>query len=144
MMEVKLQTNSNTQGANAALGSTPQQREKSVASLIDDMRCDDQKKRIASLQNLGAICSTLGAERTRTELLPYLAEIILDDDDDTLLVLASSVANILREVGGLPHVFCIINILEKLCCIEEPTVRERVSHVFATFIFLLFIQSSYK
>lgn len=105
----------------------------SVASMIDDMRCDDQKKRIAAIKNMTTVAATLGPDRTRTELLPYLQDIIMDDDEETLLVLADSLGSILREVGGAAHALALIGVLEKLCSIEEPAVRERVSFSFTSF-----------
>ena len=132
-MEVKF--NSYT-GNNANNNMQPQQRMQTVASMIDDMRCDDQKKRIAAIKNLTTVAATLGPDRTRAELLPYLQEIIMDDDDETLLVLADSVGSIFREVGGAAHALALIGVLEKLCTIEEPTVRERVSNLFSTSYFM--------
>lgn len=99
----------------------------SVASMIDEMRCDDQKKRIAAITNLSTIATTLGPDRTRSELLPYCLEVILDDDEETLLILADSVGNLLREVGGVTQVQSLINVLEKLCQIEEPAVRDKAA-----------------
>lgn len=119
MMEVKLGSNNQNPSTN--------QRMQSVASMIDDMRCDDQKKRIAAIYNISTIASTLGPDRTRAELLPYTQEVILDDDEETLLALTESVGGLLREVGGVANVMCLINVLEKLCCIEEPAVRDKVS-----------------
>jgi serine/threonine-protein phosphatase 2A regulatory subunit A len=43
-------------------------------------------KRINAVNNLPSIAQALGPERTRSELLPYLLELV-DDDDNVLLAL---------------------------------------------------------
>ena len=69
----------------------------------------------------------LGKERTRNELLPYIMD-LMDDDDEVLLILAETLnGSFLDNVGGplfAPHLF---KPLERLCEVEETTVREKVS-----------------
>ena len=40
--------------------------------LIDDLKNEDIRKRLNSVQNLNVIASALGPERTRLELIPFL------------------------------------------------------------------------
>lgn len=40
--------------------------------IIDEMKSDDIRKRINSVKNLNLIASTIGPERSRNELIPYL------------------------------------------------------------------------
>jgi hypothetical protein len=44
----------------------------SVNVIIDEMKSDDIRKRINSVKNLNLIASTIGSERSRNELIPYL------------------------------------------------------------------------
>jgi serine/threonine-protein phosphatase 2A regulatory subunit A len=43
-----------------------------VNVLIDELKSDEIRKRINSLQNLHVIAQALGTARTRSELLPFL------------------------------------------------------------------------
>ena len=67
----------------------------------------------------------LGKERTRNELLPYIID-LMDDDEEILLELANVLdGKFLDYIGGplfAPHLF---KQLERLCEMEEATVRER-------------------
>jgi serine/threonine-protein phosphatase 2A regulatory subunit A len=75
---------------------------------------------------LNTISVALGSERTRTELLPYILE-LLDDDEEVLLELAESIGSLLTCCGGPAHAEHLLRVLEKLCGIEESSVREKVS-----------------
>lgn len=98
-----------------------------IAVMIDELKSEDQKKRIASVKNLSTIATALGPERTRTELLPYILE-LMDDDDEVLVVLAETLSNMLDYAGGAQHAEHVLRPLERLCTIEETTVREKVSN----------------
>ena len=58
-----------------------------------------RKKRIASVKNLSTIATALGPERTRSELLPYILE-LMDDDDEVLVILAETLPSMLDYAGG--------------------------------------------
>jgi serine/threonine-protein phosphatase 2A regulatory subunit A len=70
-----------------------------IAVLIDELRAEEQKKRIIAIQNLTTICIALGPERTRNELLPYITE-LLEDDEEVLVTLSEVLGNLLDYVGG--------------------------------------------
>jgi serine/threonine-protein phosphatase 2A regulatory subunit A len=82
---------------------------------------------VNAVKNLSTISIALGKERTRNELLPYIMD-LMDDEEEILIVLAQSLdGNFLDYVGGplfAPHLF---KPLERLCEIEETTVRDKVS-----------------
>ena len=88
--------------------------------------------RLDSIQNLPTISIALGKERTRNELLPYIMD-LMDDDEEILMVLAGVLnGSFLDYVGGplfAPHLF---KPLERLCELEETTVREKVSTIIPT------------
>ena len=69
----------------------------------------------------------LGKERTINELMPYIMD-LMDDDEEVLIALAETLdGKFLEYVGGplfAPHLF---KPLEKLCEVEETTVRDKVS-----------------
>ena len=87
--------------------------------------------RVNSVQNLSTISVALGKERTRNELLPYIMD-LMDDEEEILIVLAQSLnGQFLDHVGGplfAPHLF---KPLERLCEVEESTIRDKVSEGFA-------------
>ena len=51
----------------------------------------------------------------------------MDDDDEVLVVLAETLSNMLDYSGGPQHAEHILRPLERMCTIEETTVREKVS-----------------
>jgi len=55
--------------------------------------------RINALENLDKIAQVLGAEWTRTELIPYVSE-LLDDDDLVMISLAENLAKLTPHIGG--------------------------------------------
>lgn len=97
-----------------------------IAVLIDELKCEDLKKRVNAVQSLSTIATALGPERTRAELLPYILE-LLDDDEEVLITLANTLGTLLNCCGGPAHSEHLLRVLEKLCGIEESTVREKVS-----------------
>jgi serine/threonine-protein phosphatase 2A regulatory subunit A len=96
-----------------------------ITVMIDELKSDDKKKRVNAVKNLSTISIALGKERTRNELLPYIMD-LMDDEEEILIVLAQSLdGNFLDYVGGplfAPHLF---KPLERLCEIEETTVRDK-------------------
>lgn len=79
------------------------------------------------MKSLHTISIALGVERTRNELLPYILD-LMDDDEEILIEMAQTLdGSFLQYVGGplfAPHLF---KPLERLCEVEEPAVREKVS-----------------
>lgn len=69
----------------------------------------------------------LDVERTRSELIPYL-EHYLDSNflhDEFHLALAKHLEYFLPFVGGPNYAEVVFSLLEKLCNIDEPSVREQ-------------------
>ena len=110
-----------------------------IAVMIDELKADDKKKRyvarsnvysVSAVQSLTTVAIALGKERTRTELLPYILD-LMDDDEEILVELATTLdGGYLEHIGGAlfaPHLF---KPLERLCEVEETVVRNRVSVCF--------------
>lgn len=53
----------------------------------------------------------------------------MDDEEEVLLALAEVLGNFLDYVGGPAHGIHIVKILEKLCQVEETTVRDKVKQI---------------
>ena len=80
--------------------------------------------RLNSIRRLTTIATALGAERTRSELIPFLTD-SNDDEDECLLAIAEEMGNLIPKVGGPEHVHCLLAPLENLSTVEETVVREK-------------------
>jgi serine/threonine-protein phosphatase 2A regulatory subunit A len=98
-----------------------------IAILVDELRSEDVRLRLNSIERINSIGLALGQERTRDELLPFLLE-SLDDDDEILLALANELGNNFVEyVGGPEYAHLILVVLESLAAVEETLVREKAA-----------------
>ncbi|GFH14161.1 TOG domain-containing protein, partial [Haematococcus lacustris] len=52
-----------------------------IAILIDELKSDEPMRRLNSVTRLSTIAVALGEERTRSELVPFLAENTDDEDE---------------------------------------------------------------
>jgi serine/threonine-protein phosphatase 2A regulatory subunit A len=94
-----------------------------IALLIDQLKHDDRSFRINAHRNLRKIAEALGPERTRKELVPFLAA-CCDDDDDVLSIMAESIGGLADQVGGADQVHVLLTPLEILLSSEEAHVRD--------------------
>lgn len=102
--------------------SDPQTHFQTVSAMIEHLRSEDRESRLLSSRGLLLIAHTLGPERTRGELIPYVTE-YFDDDDEVLCVTAQNLGRMLNEVGGPSHVAVLLQPLMQLSQMEEVTVR---------------------
>ena len=70
-----------------------------MATLLDDLRHEDPKKRFNSVQQLKEIGNALGPARARTEFIQYLAEFI-DDEQYIVIELLNQLADFTPVLGG--------------------------------------------
>jgi serine/threonine-protein phosphatase 2A regulatory subunit A len=114
-----------------------------VALLIDELKHEDVQLRLNSMRQLPLIgectfparpafaadrsacaAETLGPERARDELMPFLCESV-DDDDEVLLAMASCMNHdFIPLVGGAEFAFTMLPVLEQLVTVEELSVRD--------------------
>lgn len=52
----------------------------------------------------------------------------MDDEEEVLLTLAEMLGSFLDLVGGPGYAIHLLKPLEKLCQVEESTVRDKVNH----------------
>jgi serine/threonine-protein phosphatase 2A regulatory subunit A len=104
----------------------PQTHFQTITTMIENLRSDDREARLLSSRGIVLISHTLGPERTRSELIPYIME-SYDDDDEVLCVTAQNFGRMLAEVGGPTFVGTLLQPLIQMSTMEEITVRMEVS-----------------
>lgn len=97
--------------------------EEDALHVIEMLKGDDVMQRIAASSKLESIAKTIGPERTREELIPFLTDCV-DDEDEVLAVIALSLGKLMPHLGGSQYVYKLIVPLEILLSVEETTVRE--------------------
>lgn len=95
----------------------------SVNTMIENLRSDDPEQRLSSMRGIHVIAQTLGPDRTKSELLPFLTD-YLDENDDVLRVFANALATMTQEVGGITSAQALLQPLELLAGLDEITVRD--------------------
>ena len=75
-----------------------------------------------SVRSLARISESLGPQRTRDELLPFVFE--AEDEDEVLTELATQLGNMLVHVGGENYMDHLLSPLEALCATEDVSVRD--------------------
>ena len=53
---------------------------------------------------------------------------LMDDEEEVLLALAETLSSFLDYAGGPTQAIHVLRPLEKLCLVEESTVREKVKY----------------
>ena len=72
-----------------------------LAGIVDELKSLDVKKRIKSLRGLNRVAATLGHDRTRSELFPYIKELIEENDEEFLVILAEILPDYVDLAGGV-------------------------------------------
>ncbi|KAL4475589.1 hypothetical protein ABPG72_009278 [Tetrahymena utriculariae] len=109
--------------------------------LIDDLKNEDIRKRLNSVQNLHVIANALGPERTRLELIPFLNE-LMDDEDEILAALVESLSNFLDYIGGNQHAVILFAPMEALCKADESSVRDKAAQSLKKLIQLIDVKKN--
>lgn len=98
----------------------------SIGGLIEDLKSIDPKLRLNGIKNLNVIANALGKERTRSELVPFVTDLIEDEDDDNLIELTKILCGFLELVGGKAYIMKIVKILEILLTFDEGQIALEV------------------
>ena len=93
-----------------------------VAMLVDQLKHEEEAQRVAASKCLVRIAKVLGPERTREELLPFLAE-SQGDEDAVLAVIAEKLGELVDCVGGGAYAHVLLVPLEPLVAIDDAGVR---------------------
>ncbi|VDO04148.1 unnamed protein product [Rodentolepis nana] len=95
-----------------------------LAVLIEELRNEDVRFRLNSVQRLSTIALALGPEKTRGQLIPFLTDAIYDVED-VMVAIAEELGRFVPYVGGCAYAPCLINPLESLVLVEDANVREK-------------------
>ncbi|CDW78034.1 serine threonine-protein phosphatase 2a 65 kda regulatory subunit a beta isoform-like [Stylonychia lemnae] len=119
-----------------------------IAVLIDELKSEDQKKRYLIIDVMHYLIMTLELIQLRIlarqlqlqgkrelemnyfltfQIIDYLNLDLMDDEEEVLLALADVLGNFLDYVGGPAHALHLVKSLEKLCQVEETTVRDKAT-----------------
>ncbi|KAH8304577.1 hypothetical protein KR059_012535 [Drosophila kikkawai] len=90
--------------------------------LTEGMKKDDVHLRLISIRKLSSIALILGAERTRSEMLPFIKQILLDADM-VILSVAEQLGNFTSLVGGPEFANLLLPPLEFLATVKDDAVR---------------------
>jgi len=94
-----------------------------IAILIEELTKEDIQIRLNAMRQLHTIAKALGPNRTVSELIPYLTDMI-DDDDEVLVVMCKELLNLIPWVGGAKNVHHLLKPYETLCVVEETNTRD--------------------
>ena len=93
---------------------------------VDDLRSSDSRVRLREIKNLPLISHTIGKEKTRTDLLPFLTSLIEDEDEDNLIELTKIISNFIELIGGKQYILHILKFFENLLQLDEFLLRYEV------------------
>lgn len=93
-----------------------------LAVLIEELRNEDVRFRLNSIQRLSTIALALGPEKTRIQLIPFLTDAIYDVED-VMVAIAEELGRFVPYVGGVPYAPCLISPLESLVLVSLPNVH---------------------
>lgn len=92
-----------------------------LAVLIEELRNEDVRFRLNSIQKLSTIALALGLEKTRTQLIPFLTE-SLYDVDEVMVAIAEKLGDFVPHVGGTAHAPVLIAPLESLALVSRAVI----------------------
>ena len=93
---------------------------------LPDSATDETRR--TSAQKLCIVAKALGAERSRSELLPFIVERLenIIDKDDMLAIVAEQLGEFVNYVGGAEFSSCLISPLVSIAEVDETCVRDKV------------------
>lgn len=106
-------------------------RKSDFTNALDQMFCEDDKKRINAIKMIKEIAATMGPVRVRNQLVPffngnhYLMVEFLDDDTDIMLALLDELDNFTPLLGGSQHDKILLPLLVSFCLLDEKEVANK-------------------
>lgn len=91
--------------------------------IISNLQSSESKIKGNSFHFLPNLVESIGQERFRKEMIPYIINCIDEEDDESLIELAKVYNKLLNCVGGKSYVKDIVPILEILLYCDDQSVR---------------------
>uniref|UniRef100_A0A7S0V3B1 TOG domain-containing protein n=1 Tax=Hemiselmis tepida TaxID=464990 RepID=A0A7S0V3B1_9CRYP len=91
--------------------------------LSEEFKSDDVTDQLAAARRIPIIASCMGADRCRSQLVPFLKSAIGEYTDEILHAIAKACGQIVGACGGGDNAACLLPLLETLCEHEETVVR---------------------
>jgi len=95
------------------------------ALLVEELKSDDIVDQVAAAKRINTIALGMGAEKARSQLLPFLRSCVDEYTDEILLAVAEAAGGLVQAIGGGEHVGSLIPLLEALAEKEETIVRAK-------------------
>jgi serine/threonine-protein phosphatase 2A regulatory subunit A len=93
--------------------------------LQEDIRDENYEVVISAINKLATVAISIGPNRVRSELLPFLLEYMdSSDNDEAQTEIAKELQNFTELIGGTQYTALLLTPLEKLCGEEEFVVRD--------------------
>lgn len=108
-----------------------------LAVLMDELCNPNLKSRIKSVSSLTTIALALGPDLTRTDLLRFLQEEVIDDEYEVVETLVSELASFIPLVGGSEHCHLLVPLLETVAGLEDTMVRDKAVQTLITLMSLI-------
>jgi serine/threonine-protein phosphatase 2A regulatory subunit A len=98
-----------------------------IALLIDDLSSEDPNAKLHSIMRLKAIAALLGAERTATELIPMLTELIdkIDCNPELMMHLAAQLGSLTEILATSENISQLLDPLEVMVGNDDSVVRDK-------------------
>jgi len=93
--------------------------------LQEELKSDEIVDQVAAAKRINTIALGMGADRAKSQLLPFLRNCVDEYTDEILLAIAESAGGMVQALGGGDHGHTLIPLLEALCEKEETIVRAK-------------------
>lgn len=114
-----------------------------VALLMDELKHEETAIRVNAVSHLIQISESLGAERSRSELIPFLIDSCTDEDDEVMLAMAVELPKLVPLLGGPTYAHLLVDILGKLAGEEDLDLRMTAINSLSS-LGSLFIEESFR
>lgn len=95
-----------------------------ILDVLEDLKAEDVKKRVAAVRNLDKVTEAMGVEKTRQQVLPFLKE-YEDDEEEVLVELARQLVPLAKFIGDTPAaVVELISYFTLFLAYEDASVVE--------------------
>ena len=95
------------------------------ALLKDELKSEEIQDQVNAARRVNTIALSMGEERGRGELVPFLRQRVDEYTDEILLAIAEAAGGLVKAIGGGEHAHILIPLLEALAEKEETIVRQK-------------------